>query len=133
MTTPQGESRLFVYGTLMPGRLRWPILAPFVLSHRVGAVPGTIFDSGFGWPVAVFASSVDGVDGVVPGVVVDLDPHRLDEALAILDDVEDTATDTLRRVMVVTTDGGRAWAYHHHKAVGAMVQIGRWHEGFAER
>ena len=46
--------RLFVYGTLQPGRLRWPVLAPFATGHRPASVPGTLHDTGNGWPVAVF-------------------------------------------------------------------------------
>ena len=67
--------RLFVYGTLQPGRLRWPLLAPFAIRHRPAAVPGTLHDTGNGWPIAVF----DPADGEVPGVLVDLDadPDRL--------------------------------------------------------
>ena len=59
---------LFVYGTLMPGRLRWPILAPFARGHRPGVATGALYDSGNGWPVAVF-----GEGGEVPGVLVELD------------------------------------------------------------
>jgi gamma-glutamylcyclotransferase (GGCT)/AIG2-like uncharacterized protein YtfP len=121
--------RLFVYGTLMPGRLRWPILERFVIASRDARVPGTIYDSGEGWPVAVFAAR----DDVVPGVLVDLDPSTLDEALPILDDVEDTATDKLRRIVVTTTDGDAAWAYHHPTTVAGLPRIEQWHEGFAER
>ena len=62
--------RLFVYGTLQPGRLRWPVLAPFATGHRPASVPGTLHDTGNGWPVAVFEPG----DGDVPGVLVDLDP-----------------------------------------------------------
>jgi gamma-glutamylcyclotransferase (GGCT)/AIG2-like uncharacterized protein YtfP len=129
---PNGEPdppRLFVYGTLMPGRLRWPILERFAVEFRDARVPGAIYDSGEGWPVAVFG---DG-DAVVPGVLVDLDPDTVTAALPILDDVEDTATDKLRRVVVTTTDGDHAWAYHHPSAVDALVRIDAWHEGFAER
>ena len=92
-------------------------------------MPGTIYDSGEGWPVAVFAERED----VVPGVLVDLDPSTLDQALPILDDVEDTATDKLRRIVVTTTDGEAAWAYHHPAAVEDLARIDSWHDGFAER
>jgi len=112
---------LFVYGTLMPGRLRWPILAPFAQGHRPADVDGRLYDSGNGWPVAVF-----GTGGVVPGVLVDLLPERIDQALPILDAVEDTATDTLRRIIVTTLDGARAWAYHHAHATDGFVPIARW-------
>jgi len=120
--------RLFVYGTLMPGRLRWPLLEPFAAAHRAASVPGAIYDSGEGWPIAAFA---DG-EQTVPGVLVDLDPAQLDAALPLLDEVEDTATDKLRRIVVTTTDGATAWAYHHHPVEG-LPQIDAWHDGFAER
>ena len=129
MTTELDPPRLFVYGTLMPGRLRWPILQRFAVEYRDARVPGAIYDSGSGWPVAVFGSG----GGEVPGVVVDLDPQSLAHALPILDDVEDTATDKLRRVVVTTTDGVAAWAYHHPSSVDGLVRIDAWHEGFAER
>jgi gamma-glutamylcyclotransferase (GGCT)/AIG2-like uncharacterized protein YtfP len=118
-----GPARIFVYGTLMPGRLRWPVLEPFAVSWRDAAVAGAIYDSGEGWPVAAFASRDD---GAVPGVLVELDTARVAEALALLDEVEDTATDVLRRVEVVTADGDRAWAYHvPHPPVG-LARIARW-------
>ena len=125
-----GPPRLFVYGTLMPGRLRWPILAPFAIAHRDSLVPGAIYDSGEGWPVAVFG---DNGGATVPGVLVDLAPARLEHALPILDEVEDTATDKLRRIIVTTTDGTTAWAYHHPAGVEGLTQIDAWHDGFAER
>ena len=129
MTTDPFPPRVFVYGTLMPGRLRWALLQPFAGASRDAEVPGTIYDSGEGWPVAVFA---DG-EAVVPGVLVDLDPDQLATALPLLDDVEDAATDKLRRIVVTTTDGATAWAYHHPHAVDGMTQIEAWHDGFAER
>lgn len=122
--------RLFVYGTLMPGRLRWPFLEPFAAGHRAATAAGRIFDSGLGWPVAVLSCPL--VDAgsehdVVPGFVVDLHARRLDEALVILDEVEDTATDTLRRVVVTTTAGEVAWGYHFTEATTGLQRIDRWH------
>ena len=114
-------SKLFVYGTLMPGRLRWPILAPFANGHRPTTVSGQLYDSGNGWPVAVF-----GVDGEVPGVLVELDPELVDVALPVLDDVEDTATDTLQRIEVTTLDGVRTWAYHFAHSAEGFEPIERW-------
>jgi gamma-glutamylcyclotransferase (GGCT)/AIG2-like uncharacterized protein YtfP len=115
--------RLFVYGTLIPGRLRWPLLAPYATAHRPAAVPGRLFDSGQGWPVATF----DPVSpDLVPGVVVELDVTRLDECLCVIDEVEDTATDELRRVPIVTGDGVAAWAYHYTRPVAGLTPIARW-------
>ena len=115
---------LFVYGTLMPGRLRWPLLAPFATGHRPAGVTGALFDSGQGWPVATLADP--GAATVVPGVLVALDPERLDACLVLMDDVEDTATDELRRVSVTTTCGDAAWAYHFTQPVDGLVPIDRW-------
>ena len=114
--------RLFAYGTLQPGRLRWPFLAPFAAGHRPAEVAGRIYDSGNGWPVATFE---DG-DELVPGTVIDLDPGRADEAIALLDVVEATATDLLRRIAVTTTDGARAWAYHCDRPTAEMTRISVW-------
>jgi gamma-glutamylcyclotransferase (GGCT)/AIG2-like uncharacterized protein YtfP len=112
---------LFVYGTLMPGRLRWPILAPFARHHRPAEAAGRLYDSGHGWPVAVFGSG-----GVIPGVLVEIEPMLVDEALPILDEVEHTATDTLRRIEVTTVDGVRTWAYHCAHSTDGFVPIERW-------
>ena len=115
--------RLFVYGTLQPGHLRWPFLAPFAVDHRPADVSGEMYDGGFGWPVATFAPSAR----QVPGTLVDLDPDRLAEALRVLDAVEATATDLLRRVAVTTTAGDRAWTYHCDHPPAGMARIARWH------
>ena len=62
----QGDSRrvchapavhwLFVYGTLMPGRLRWPQVADVVAERRPAAVAGTLYDTGHGYPALVLAA-----------------------------------------------------------------------------
>jgi Gamma-glutamyl cyclotransferase, AIG2-like len=44
---------LFVYGTLMPGRLRWPLVAADVVRQRPSAVRGTLYDTGRGYPALV--------------------------------------------------------------------------------
>jgi gamma-glutamylcyclotransferase (GGCT)/AIG2-like uncharacterized protein YtfP len=120
---PVDPPRLFVYGTLQPGRLRWPFLEPFVVGHGPATVPGRLYDSGFGWPVATF----DAIEpALVPGTLVDLDPERADEALAVMDDVEATATDLLARVAVTTVDGDAAWTYHCAAPEPGMVRIPSW-------
>lgn len=116
---------LFVYGTLMPGRLRWPHLEPFATGHRAAAVPGALFDSGNGWPVAVLDGVAAG-GSTVPGVLVDVDPVRVDDCLELIDEVEDTATDELRRVRVTTTGGEAAWAYHFTRPVAGLAPVADW-------
>ncbi|MET0579702.1 MAG: gamma-glutamylcyclotransferase family protein [Ilumatobacteraceae bacterium] len=120
--TDERIERLFAYGTLQPDRLRWPFLAPFVIGHRPAFVDGTIFDTGFGWPVATFGPT----GHRVPGTLVDLDPTQLAEALQVLDDVEASATDLLRRIAVTTTAGDRAWTYHCDRPPDDAVPIARW-------
>jgi gamma-glutamylcyclotransferase (GGCT)/AIG2-like uncharacterized protein YtfP len=114
--------RLFVYGTLQPGRLRWPLLAPFATHQRPAAVRGLLYDSGNGWPVAVF----DPVDREVPGVLVDLAPERVPAALELLDDVEGAVSGLLHRVVVSTVDGATAWSYHWPGTTASMEPIDRW-------
>ena len=117
-----GLPRLFAYGTLQPGRLRWPFVAPFALGHRPAAAPGRLYDSGFGWPVAVF----DDGPTLVPGTLIDLDPSRLADALRILDEVEATATDLIARIEVTTRDGAPAWCYTCVGSIAGMTRIARW-------
>lgn len=115
--------RMFVYGTLMPGRLRWPVLAPYASGHREAAAAGAVYDSGRGWPLAVFGGGA----GRVPGHVVDLVPATVDECLAVIDEVEETDAGELRRVAVVTDAGERAWAYHYTRSTAGLTVIDGWH------
>jgi gamma-glutamylcyclotransferase (GGCT)/AIG2-like uncharacterized protein YtfP len=121
---PVDAPRLFVYGTLQPGRLRWPFLEPFAIGARPAEVPGVLYDSGYGWPVATLCCEDD--ESLVPGTLVDLDPARADEALRVMDEIEATATDLLARVAVTTTIGDAAWAYHCAAPEPAMTRIARW-------
>ena len=122
-TNPRaGAPRLFAYGTLQPERRRWPFVAPFAVGHRPADVPGRLYDSGFGWPVAVFG---DGPT-LVPGTLIDLDPSRFVDALQILDEVEATATDLMARIEVTTSDGAVAWSYTCVGSTSGMASIVRW-------
>jgi gamma-glutamylcyclotransferase (GGCT)/AIG2-like uncharacterized protein YtfP len=130
VTAGSSPRYLFVYGTLMPGRLRWRCLEPYSLQHRPAAAAGALFDSGRGWPVAVFAGAARSTTipgaGVVPGVLVELIPARAGECLDVIDAVEETETDELRRVEVVTLAGERAEAYHFTRDVRGLARIERW-------
>src|SRR5262245_60887297 len=116
---------MFVYGTLMPGRLRWPLLARFAVDHRPAVVAGRLYDSGRGWPMAVFVGDGSTPERV-PGHVVDLDPTTLGECLVVIDEVEQTETDELRRVEVTTAAGEPAWAYHFTQSAQGLAQIASW-------
>ena len=100
-----GVAAIFVYGTLMPGDVRWPALAVYAVRwERVTAV-GRLWDTGHGYPAVRFG----GAGGVVPGVLVTVDEPRVAEALAVLDEIEDEGR--LYRRVEVTTSGGPAYAY----------------------
>ncbi len=98
---------LFVYGTLRPGDVRWSMLEPFAADTGVDdTVAGRLFDTGLDYPAAVF-----GVGGTIVGRTYRLRIETLAEALAVLDEEEDTVDGLYRRVTVVTGRGTTAWAY----------------------
>ena len=74
---------LFVYGTLRPGHERWKLLAPFASSWADAEAVGRLWDTGHGYPAAVF-----GKGGLIRGVAVTLADGRAGEALRLLDAVE---------------------------------------------
>lgn len=114
---------LFVYGTLLPGHLRWPILEPFVAAHHPATVVGSLFDTGFGYPAARFDDE-PGSGRIVEGVVVHLHAHRATEAWSTLDAVEGEGYD---RVAVTTTAGLAVQSYRWRGPVDGLVLLGgRW-------
>ncbi|MEG3598897.1 MAG: gamma-glutamylcyclotransferase, partial [Actinomycetota bacterium] len=49
---------LFVYGTLLPGDVRWPLLERYVTGEgRPDAVSGLLYDTGLDYPAAIFDES----------------------------------------------------------------------------
>jgi gamma-glutamylcyclotransferase (GGCT)/AIG2-like uncharacterized protein YtfP len=93
----------FVYGTLMPGRLRWSSVAAHVVEHREAAVSGTLVDTGRGYPGLRLAG-----DGLVHGWLLELHPTTEATVWEKLDVVEGP---DYRRVALTTTDGKPAQAY----------------------
>lgn len=122
-------TRLFVYGTLMPGHMRWGLLAPFAVEQAPDRVPGQLYDTGCGWPGARFLEPLDVPvlhDGRpepatdIIGWTVDLDPAAVDAILEELDIIEGVAATSdgpdgpaghYRRVLVATASGVIAWSY----------------------
>lgn len=107
---------LFVYGTLAPGEVAWPVLAPHVDGEpRRTSMAGTLFDTGLGYP-ALTTSATGGAR--VPGWVV-----RLREpvaALAVLDDYEGAQ---YRRVRRPAADGTPCWTYLWLPQVEGMTEL----------
>jgi gamma-glutamylcyclotransferase (GGCT)/AIG2-like uncharacterized protein YtfP len=124
--------RLFVYGTLAPGYEAWPVLERWVTGMpREDSVAGVLYDTGRGYPAAVFDAAgvvpggLPGTHGVVHGYVVALDPERAQSALAALDryegeEYERVTIHTARDVEAATY----AWVAPLHDC--RAVAGGRW-------
>jgi gamma-glutamylcyclotransferase (GGCT)/AIG2-like uncharacterized protein YtfP len=101
------SEHLFVYGTLRPGDVRWALLQRFVDDEGVDdTAAGLVFDTGLDYPAAVF-----GEGGKIRGRTYRLKADIVAEALAVLDEEEDTVAGLYRRVRVTTAAGIEAWAY----------------------
>jgi gamma-glutamylcyclotransferase (GGCT)/AIG2-like uncharacterized protein YtfP len=94
------ERAVFVYGTLLPGESRWPLLASFATEVVEATASGRLFDTGRGYPAARFS---DG-SASIPGACVRVAEERWESTLEMLDGVEAEGT-LYRRVEVVTTAG----------------------------
>ena len=113
---------VFVYGTLKPGHLRWPIVAPFVASTDVAEVAGRLWDTGRDFPAARFR---DPGPHVITGVLLHLRSGTEEEAVQLLDEVEGEFL--YERVEVRTTDGRPAIAYEWLGPTDAFVELdGSW-------
>jgi gamma-glutamylcyclotransferase (GGCT)/AIG2-like uncharacterized protein YtfP len=109
---------LFVYGTLMPGRLRWPLIADDVVGRRPSAVTGTLYDTGLGYPALVL-----GGDRRVAGWLLGLS----DRAPAVLEHLDAVEGPRYRRTDVTTVDGVRALTYAYiGDAAGFSALDGPW-------
>lgn len=117
---------LFIYGTLQPGDVRWPILAEFTADEGVpDAVAGRVYDTGLGYPAALFDDHEPG--DVVVGRTYRLRPDRLDQALAALDAEESSVPGGYVRVVVTTAAGVQAWAYQYGGGLElAPIASGDW-------
>ena len=98
---------LFAYGTLLPGEVRWSVLAPYVVDEGVAdTAGGRLFDTGVGYPAALF----DG-RSTIHGRVFTLRVERYDDALVALDEV-------------VTAAGRRVWAYEYGGGLDLVEILG---------
>ncbi len=111
---------IFVYGLLKPGLSLHHLVEPYVVRSAPGVAHGRLYAAEY--PAALF-----GDDGEVAGVVLWLDPSRLDEALRVLDEVEDEGVMYERRTIEVRTPDGAvsAHAYHWLLSVEGCADVGR--------
>ena len=121
---------LFLYGTLKPGEVRWFALEGRTIGQpRHAEVPGRLYDTGWGYPAWVPAD-----DGVVPGVVLALDPLTAAAAWAEVCDIEGGVEGEYAPVETCTLDGEAVLAFPYHLPPGAPVPEGfrrivAWHHG----
>jgi len=114
---------VFIYGTLLPGEERWPVLEPFAVDLAAAWVRGALYDTGHGYPAAIFTEP-----GRIDGSLVRLDAARLVPALAALDEAEAVEHGLYVRTMVAS-DHGPAWSYEYRGGIDRLVPIGsRWRD-----
>ena len=108
---------LFVYGTLRFGDVRWKFLEPFVVDEGApDTVAGDLFDTGAGYPAAIFSSG-----NTIIGHRYELLGDREDEALQLLDAVESAVTGLYHRIRLTTEGGVECWAYQYGLGVDDPV------------
>ncbi len=117
-TSASDETALFVYGSSMPGQLRYSEIAEYVDSSSRDAVDGMLYDSGLGYPLAKFGSG-----GTVPGFVLKLDPATAEAALRELTHLE---SGLFHPVTVRTQGGVTATAYEWIDATDGFPRIDAW-------
>ena len=113
---------IFVYGLLKPGFRLHHVAEPFVVRSAPGTVRGRLYDAGV--PAARFDE-----DGEIEGFVLWIDEGRLDDALRVLDDLEDEGEEYRRVVVEVATHAGpvQAHAYEFLLPLNGRRRIGpRW-------
>jgi gamma-glutamylcyclotransferase (GGCT)/AIG2-like uncharacterized protein YtfP len=115
---------LFVYGTLMPGRLRWSHVSGDVVARRPATVAGTLYDTRQGYPALV----LDGAGGAgaepVSGWLLGFPDDRVDAVLDRLDRVEGPA---YGRALVTAGDGTKAVTYEYLGSPAGFVRLdGAW-------
>jgi gamma-glutamylcyclotransferase (GGCT)/AIG2-like uncharacterized protein YtfP len=88
-------TKVFLYGTLMPGESRWHLVEPFVTDHCPAVVRGRLYDTGRGFPAARFDQA-----GQVEGVLATITPGHESQLLAALRAIGGG----LYRIVRVTTD-----------------------------
>lgn len=95
---------VFVYGTTMPGHLRYQYIEGFIAEATRDTVSGRLYDSGAGYPAATFGAGL----GTIEGYLLRLRPDRAHEALRTFTEMEAG----LFHPATVTTGGGvEATAY----------------------
>jgi gamma-glutamylcyclotransferase (GGCT)/AIG2-like uncharacterized protein YtfP len=117
---PPADEYMFVYGTTMPGHLRYSIIEDFVAETSPATVSGRLYDSGNGYPAAKFS----GGQGTIEGYLLRLRPDRAAEARRAFTEFE---AGLFQPVTVVTTSGITATGYEWIRSVDGLTRLdGMW-------
>lgn len=109
---------VFVYGTLLPGEPRWPALAPFAEEVLDATAPGRLFDTGRGYPAALFGGASS-----IPGAWVRVRDERWDAVIELLDRIEGEGL--LYRRVDIATSAGRAISYEWLRGTNGLLELPR--------
>lgn len=112
----------FMYGTMKPGHFFYPEIDEFVAETIQATTRGRLFDSGVGYPAAVFDPSSE---QVISGFLLRWVP---DLAAAANQKIADIENNLFRPTMVVTDQGIRAIAYEWIGSTDSLTPIpsGNW-------
>jgi gamma-glutamylcyclotransferase (GGCT)/AIG2-like uncharacterized protein YtfP len=116
---------VFVYGTLMPGRLRWPLVEDRVVAHEPGTVGARLYDTGAGYPALTLADPAGAGPPVVEGHVLRLRRTDLADTVELLDAIEGTDTGLYERRVTETAGGHRVFVYTWAGPIGGFVELHR--------
>lgn len=122
----QEATHYFMYGTMMPGHLRYPEIDDFIRSTTRDRVEGQIFDSGASYPVAKF----DAGDTEVQGYLLRILPGKEADAARTIAELEGNL---FRPVTVETRGGTEAIAYEWVGSTEGLEELpdGVWDRGEA--
>ncbi len=132
--TTEAPAAVFVYGTLLPGHLRWHLVDPFVAASHPARAAGRLYDTGRRYPAARFTPGngepPSAPRGVVHGAVLRLRPERVGAALEVLDLVEGVEYERIQIEAAHDAPPGTTpcWTYEWIAGPARLVALpdGRW-------
>lgn len=114
------SSYFFVYGTTMPGHLRYQYIEEFIAAATPDRVTGRLYDTGAGYPAAVFGGGIE----MIEGYRLEIRPGREAEARRVFTSMESGLFDP---VTIRTEAGYEATAYEWVDSVEGLEELdGRW-------
>ncbi len=110
------DTYYFVYGTTMPGHLRYDAIEDFVAEATRTSVTGRLYDTRDGFPAAKFG----GGQGTIEGYLLRMRPDRLSEAKRTFTEME---AGLYEPVEVRAKDGTTATAFEWIGSVDGLERL----------